>query len=31
MDAVLNEDGLDLGLELSSPTQHPHGVTVWIK
>lgn len=31
MDAVLYEDGLDLGLELSSPTQNPHTVAVGIE
>lgn len=31
MDAVLYEDGLDLCLKLSSPTKHPHTVTVGIE
>lgn len=31
VDAVLDEDGLDLRLQLSSPTQHPHAVAVWVE
>lgn len=30
MNAVLDEDGLDLGLQLSGPAQHSHSVAVWI-
>ena len=30
MNAVLNEDGLDLGLQLSGPAQHPHGVAAGV-
>lgn len=30
MNAVLDEDGLDLGLQLSGPAQHSHGVAVGI-
>lgn len=31
MDAVLDEDGLDLGLQLSGTAQHPHAVAVGIE
>lgn len=31
VDAVLDEDGLDLRLHLSGPTQHPHAVAVRVE